>query len=153
MSRYNERFNSSGCYDPTAYAAIERATLAEERKKQRQRQIKSGDIRQIYIASPYKGDTKQNVKNALRYCRFAVKSGYFPIAPHCYLPRFMDDSDPVERELALEFGLKLMKNCRELWVFGDRVSDGMYKEIKAARQLRIKVRYFDDDMNEVFYAD
>ena len=29
MSRYNERFNSSGYPDPTAYVAIQRATLAE----------------------------------------------------------------------------------------------------------------------------
>jgi len=70
-------------------------------------------------------------------------------APHCYLPRFMDDDDPAERELGLSFGLRLLCECRELWRFGARVSDGMKREIDAARQRRIKIRHFTDNCEEV----
>jgi hypothetical protein len=103
----------------------------------------------IYICSPFKGDTKTNVQNALRYCRFAVNNGMFPIAPHCYLPRFMNDDNAVERELALSFGLRLMYGCKEVWVFGERISDGMRLEIETANERNIRVRYFSDSCKEV----
>jgi hypothetical protein len=98
----------------------------------------------VYVCSPFRGDAETNAANALRYCRFAVEHGYFPIAPHCYLPRFMDDGIPAERELAMSFGLRLLGECRELWVFGRRISDGMKAEIAEAKRLRKNIRYISD---------
>ncbi len=67
----------------------------------------------IYISSPLRGDTARNTAKAIHYCRFALKRGKFPIAPHIWLPRFMDDADPGERELALSFGERLLCGCRD----------------------------------------
>jgi hypothetical protein len=139
----NLKFNASGYYDPTAFNAIQSVILTEE-KANRQSKPK-----RVYIASPYKGDTERNVINALKYCRFAVVQNCFPIAPHCYLPRFMNDDNPAERELALFFGLRLLNGCKELWVFGEQISDGMRGEIDAAKQHHIPVRYFSTDCKEV----
>jgi hypothetical protein len=103
----------------------------------------------VYICSPYKGDVKVNVMRALHYCRFVLDCGKFPVAPHCYLPRFMDDDDPAERELALSFGLRLLRRCREMWVFGDTISYCMSREIEAAKRHRIPIRYFTADFKEI----
>ena len=129
------RRNAEGYHDPTAYEALKSVSKSEKKKPKPVR---------VYIASPYKGDTETNVQNALRYCRFAVEQGAFPIAPHCYLPRFLDDDIPAERELALSFGLRLLRGCREVWVFGGTISEGMRAEIEAAKQQRKTIKYFSD---------
>ncbi len=134
--------NAEGYADPTAYSALTAVQREERRGSRPPRQM-------IYICSPFKGDTETNTANALRYCRFAVERGYLPIAPHCYLPRFMDDSVPTERELALSFGLRLLTGCQELWAFGDYISEGMGREIDAARRHSIKIRRFTAECKEV----
>ena len=133
MSR-NPRYNASGCLDMTAYEAIRNMEREEKNRYEK-----------VYICSPFAGDTEKNTQNALRYCRFALERGKFPIAPHCYLPLFMDDNDSAERELALSFGLRLLYGCRELWVFGDTLSEGMKGEIKKAHARSIPVKYFTAD--------
>lgn len=71
------KYNSEGYLDLTAYEAIQ--TVDKEiRDGQRRRYPK------IYICSPFRGDTEVNTQNAISYCRFAVKQGYFPIAPHIW---------------------------------------------------------------------
>lgn len=140
----NPKYNASGCLDMTAYKAIN----ATDREARREAGIKP-DPPKVYICSPFAGDTETNVANALKYCRFALSKGKFPIAPHCYLPRFMDDANPAERELALSFGTRLLYECREMWVFGKKVSDGMEKEILAAQWRHIRIRQFTEDCREV----
>ena len=61
------------------------------------------------------------------------------VAPHIYLPEMLDDNVPEERELALEFGLKLLKLCDKLIICGDVISNGMRNEIAFARKNNIPV--------------
>ena len=136
--------NSEGYLDLTAYEAMT-AVRREERKNSAIKPEPS----KVYICSPFRGDVETNVANALRYCRFAVERGKFPIAPHCYLPRFMNDANPVERELAISFGLRLLNDCRELWIFGSTISEGMRKEILAAKWRNIKIKQFNENMEEL----
>jgi hypothetical protein len=98
----------------------------------------------VYIASPFRGDTKHNAQNAVSYCKFAVAQGKMPVAPHIWLPQFLDDNDELQRKLALDFGLWLVGQCSQLWVFGDYISEGMRGEIAEAKRLRRNVRYFTD---------
>lgn len=92
------KYNSEGYLDLTAYEAVQ--TVDKEiRDGQRRRYPK------IYICSPFRGDTEVNTQNAISYCRFAVKQGYFPIAPHIWLTRFLDDADRNERDLAYPLAL------------------------------------------------
>jgi hypothetical protein len=136
------KYNSEGYLDLTAYEAVQ--TVDKEiRDGQRRRYPK------IYICSPFRGDTEVNTQNAISYCRFAVKQGYFPIAPHIWLTRFLDDADRNERDLGISFGLRLLSGCREVWVFGSRISDGMGKEIKEAERRSIPVRYFSEQCEEM----
>jgi hypothetical protein len=137
-------YNKSGCLDLTAFKAI----TAADHEIRRDGSAKAKPA-MVYICSPYRGNTEGNAANALRYCRFAVERGKFPIAPHCYLPRFMDDGNPAERELALSFGVRLLCGCRELWVFGTEISAGMKREILAAKRRGIRIRRFSAEMEEM----
>lgn len=128
-------YNAEGYYDPTAYEAL-RAVDREIRAKQKPRYPK------VYICSPFRGDTQRNTANAIAYCRFAVKQGCFPIAPHIWLPRFLDDADPDERALGLSFGLRLLAGCREVWVFGGVISEGMAREIHEAKRRDLPIKTF-----------
>lgn len=95
----------------------------------------------VYICSPYAGDIEYNTKMAIAYCRYATDCGVIPLAPHLLLPRFLCESNPVERELGIKMGLKLLALSSELWVFGNRISEGMRREIEEAERLGIKIIY------------
>lgn len=136
-----ERKNIEGYPDPTAYGAM--IAIEEERR------ALCGYRPVVYICSPYAGDIENNVKAAQKYSRFAVDKGYLPIAPHLLFPQFLNDSKPQERELGLHFGNVLMSKCAEVWVFGERISEGMEAEIKRAKWKGYKLRFFSSDCVEV----
>ncbi|MDR3587332.1 MAG: DUF4406 domain-containing protein [Desulfosporosinus sp.] len=98
----------------------------------------------VYICSPLRGNVERNIAKAVGYCRFATTRGVLPLAPHIIFTQFLDDEVSGERELGLQLGLEILKHCSELYVFGDRVSDGMSGEIKVANQLGIPIQYFTD---------
>lgn len=131
-------YNSERYPDPTAYAGLTAAIKAEKAKKYKP---------VVYICSPYSGNIKRNTANARRYCRFAVDSGCIPIAPHLFLTQFM--SEETEREDAMFMNFVFLSKCREIWVFGDKITAGMADEIEKAKQRRIPVRYFSDEIREV----
>ena len=133
--------NAERYADPTAYEALKNIE-AEGNALRAFRPI-------VYICSPFAGDVEGNIAAAKRYCRFAVDSGYIPIAVHLLFPQFMDDADPKERELALFFGNAIMSKCSEVWVFGERISSGMASEIKRAKWKNYCIRCFDSDCKEV----
>lgn len=139
MSNYR---NSEGYFDPTAGGALEHIAIEEKRALRAFRPI-------VYICSPFSGDVDRNVENARRYSRFAVDQGYIPIAPHLLFPQFLDDNDPVQRELGLFFGNALMSKCAEVWVFGSHISSGMEAEISRAKWKNYRLRYFTEECQEV----
>jgi len=140
----NPKLNTSGCKDMTAYTAINNAD-----RKERKSNAPKSEPPMVFICSPFAGEVEVNTAKALKYCRFAIDKGKFPIAPHCYFPRFMDDDNPAERELGISFGLRLLNNCKELWLFGSRISEGMKREILAAKWRGIRIRQFSEDLEEI----
>ena len=139
-----DKYNAEGYFSPTEHEAFTR--LEKEEKAVR----KAAAFRPIvYICSPYAGDVDANTAAARRYCRHAVETGYIPIAPHLLFPQFLNDADPKERELELFFGNALMSKCSEVWVFGSRISPGMEAEINRARWKNYRLRYFNENCQEV----
>lgn len=132
------KFNSEGYPDPTPYEAIK--SLEKASKVYRPL---------VYIASPFAGDTERNTERARGYCRLAVSKGCIPLAPHLLYPQFMEDEDWQERELGIQFALILLGKCDELWVFGDRISQGMAREIAQAKRRNMPIRYFNTRCEEV----
>ena len=133
--------NAEGYADPTAFGAF----CAIEKEEKALRAFRP----MVYICSPYAGDVESNTAAARRYSRFAVDAGYIPIAPHLLFPQFLDDSKPKERELGLFFGNAILSKCAEMWVFGDRSSEGMEAEIKRATWKGHRIRYFSETCEEV----
>ena len=132
--------NSEGYPDPTAATALENVARAEDARVHRPL---------VYIASPYAGETEDNISRAKGYCRFAVSKGVIPLAPHLLYPQFMDDDDEDQRILGLRFAIALLCRCDELWVFGEKVSAGMAKEIEKAEKRGMRIRRFNSKCEEV----
>lgn len=140
MSGYT---NQEGYADPTVSRAMRNIT-AEERRPERK------PFRpMVYICSPYSGDIERNRERTIKFCRYALDRGNIPVTPHLMFLLFMDDTDPKERDLAIFMDIILLGKCQELWVLGDRISNGMRKEITFAKNHYKCVRYFDDDFQEV----
>ncbi len=102
--------------------------------------MKKSDV--VYICSPLSAPTeegiRQNMEKAAHYARLV--SGTFgcrAIAPHSFLPEYLDDNIPEEREAGLAFGLSVLKLSKAVIVCGSRISSGMRGEIKMAGELHI----------------
>jgi len=130
-------YNSEHYPDPTAYHALRNIQREEFRKAHPHRPL-------VYICSPFGGD-EQNAESARRYCRFAVTQETIPLAPHLHYPQFMDDSDPVQRKTGLWFALVLLCKTDELWVFGERITAGMKREILQAHARGLPIKLFTSD--------
>ena len=101
--------------------------------------------KRIYICSPLRAnDWPGIIRNAIKAQHYMeLASAQYECrtyAPHAYLPFILDDTDPDERSLALDFGLKLLKLCDVLIVCGDVISEGMQGEIEQAFKLGIPVQ-------------
>ena len=101
----------------------------------------------VFISSPYAGDIEGNVRKARCYCRFALESGYIPIAPHLFLPQFMNEK--TERREAMFMNLVLLSKCSEFWYFGDDITSGMDIERERSQKRRMTIRYFSETCQEV----
>ena len=134
------KFNAEGYFDPTAFEAL---TTIEKEAKQ-----KTAFRPLVYVCSPLSGNIVENQEKARRYCRFAVDSGFIPLAPHLFFPQFMRDDAKAERDLALFMDIVLLSKCAELWVFGSTISKGMSIEIEKAKRKGQPIRYFTEECKE-----
>ena len=64
-------------------------------------------------------------------------------SPALYFNQFLDDDEPKQREEGLMAGLRILKHCDEVWVYGGmgNESDGMSREIAFARLIEKRVNY------------
>lgn len=98
--------------------------------------------KKIYVCSPLRGDIKQNILNATRYCKEIANMGEIPICPHIYFTQFLDDNKKEDREKGMAMGIELLKDCDYMFVCcGNGISEGMMEEIKIAESLQIPVVY------------
>ena len=86
--------NQEGYADPTAGQAL--ANIRREEK------ARLGYMPLVYICSPFRGDVENNMRNARKYCAFALSRHALPIATHLLFPQFMGTKEtPQTREMAL----------------------------------------------------
>jgi DNA polymerase-3 subunit epsilon len=95
--------------------------------------------RRIYVCHPFAGDPEDNAVRVAEICKALIESGYVPIAPQIYLPRFIDEA--TDRDRALRLGIDLLDCCDELRVYGGRITAGMRGEIEYAESRGIPVRF------------
>ena len=102
------------------------------------------EFKKVYICSPLFAPTRkgidENMAKAREYMEIvSAMLNCRAVAPHAFLPLFLDDHDPVERKLGLEFGLRYLATCDALIVCGNRITKGMSDEITKAIELGIPV--------------
>lgn len=107
-------------------------------------------MNKVYVCSPLSASSekgiKENMRKAKNYAKkISVMLNTRAIAPHSFLPNFLQDNIPEERELALQFGLDLLKISDAIVVCGNRVSSGMAAEIELARYLEIPVLHYSEN--------
>jgi len=93
----------------------------------------------VYVCHPYRDAPEKNACSVRAICRALVEERCLPVAPHLYLPAFVDESS--ERERAMALCLHLLDACDELRVYGSVVSEGMKLELEHADRQGIPVRY------------
>lgn len=103
----------------------------------------------VYICSRFKPDEEHSIEFhravAVTACRTIINANasYIPVAPHLYLPQFMNDDNPVERKAALSYGKHILEQCQAMKVIvvDNIISEGMKAEIEQAEG-RIPIDYF-----------
>lgn len=106
-------------------------------------------MKKIFICSPFRGDIEANTAKVKFYAMILAKAGSIPIAPHLYFPQFLDENSQSERMTGIEMGVELMNECDEVRVYGFNITEGMKFELNHAREKRIPVRLYDEEMNIV----
>ncbi len=110
----------------------------------------------VFAASPLRGKTPEEEKQNIEYVRDKCKRLYktrkeVAFAPHLYFTQFLDDQIEEERQAGMKFGLQIMDLCCDkMYVFGDRITEGMTVEIEFAIERGIKIEYVPDP--EEFFA-
>jgi len=105
----------------------------------RRRRLEHSRLRRVYVCHPFADDPAGNTERVRGLSRQLVALGVMPVAPHLYLPHFLDEA--TEREQALRFCLELVDTCDEVRVFGGRVTAGMKREVEYAKRRGIPVRF------------
>lgn len=93
----------------------------------------------VYICSPLRpvsidavereAELNNNIALARDACTLAVYHGFLPVAPPLYFPQFLSDDVSAERNLGLDMGKSLLRQCTQLWIISPRISAGMSQEI------------------------
>lgn len=102
--------------------------------------------KKVFICSPFRGDVIQmsrNITRAREMCNLAAQMDCIPIAPHLIFPQFLDEYDEEQRDLGIDMGLELLKECDEVWVHQDAKgpTEGMRMEIELAEKLEKPLRF------------
>ena len=146
------KYNSEGYYDPTAYEALSKVHKEEQVKRKlyiNSLRNKLPYMPKVFICSPFSGDVEENRKKALKYCRFAVHKLCVPYASHLFFPLFLKENNEYERSLGIIMGTVFLNDCSEIWVFGNKITEGMRIEINKAKKAKKRIRYFTEECEEV----
>lgn len=98
-------------------------------------------MKTVFIAHPIAGDIKENIRRVFDICKKVHTKDIVPVAPYVVSLHYLDDDTPEDRQLGIDANLEAFhrKYIDELWLFGDRISNGMRKEIELARELNIPI--------------
>lgn len=110
-------------------------------------------MEKVFICSPYRGNPKKNLHNAIGYCRMADLYNKLPIAPHVYFTRIFPEEGWHGRITGMYWGKDLMKQCKEIWIFCNELTEGMIEEIKEAKKLGLTMKFYNTDREEITYEN
>jgi|15BtaG_2_1085339.scaffolds.fasta_scaffold71313_2 hypothetical protein len=114
-------------------------------------------MKAVYLCHPIGGDVENNVRKIKRIFLDLWKGGgeVFPIAPYITPLESGEEDDNVfeQRMRGLVLDCQYVKFADEVWLYGDRISAGMWQEISVALALNIPVKAMTEgtqkDLNKV----
>lgn len=101
-------------------------------------------MKKVFISRPIGGDSiEENIK-ALKDDLFMIiqmDAEIMPDAPYLQILSVLDDADPQERKKGLLMVKTMLQtnNYDEVWLRGNKITDGMQLEIEAAEEIGLKV--------------
>ena len=113
-------------------------------------------MKTVFIAHQVSGDIKENIKSALRWARWALKTkSVVPVVPYAYFCMILDDADEGERGLGTNCSMAILQRCEELWLCGPipNKDSQVWKEIEEAHRMNKKVVDYTDLILPPEYAD
>ena len=95
----------------------------------------------VFIGHPIGGDIKSNVEKVLKICAEVHTKDIIPIVPYLISLQYLNDEVIEDRKLGMEANHECFhrRYVDELWLFGDRISAGMEKEILLAKKMNIPI--------------
>jgi len=95
----------------------------------------------VFIAHPLSGDIRGNAKKVLEICIRVHTADVIPVAPYLVSVQYLNDEVHEDRMLGIQANLEAFRRgyIDELWLFGDRITGGMWQEVELAWELRIPV--------------
>ena len=108
-------------------------------------------MKKAYICSPCLARSIDGIYDNMMAARYYMYYAYTtfgvrPRAPHAVLPVVLNDGTQSERDMALDFGQKLLHTADEMLVCGHILSEGMRSEILTAIELNIPITVYSLDL-------
>ena len=106
----------------------------------------------VYICSPLSAPTEEGIRENMYKARMYMEQmsallGCRTIAPHAFLPEYLDDNIPEERRIGLQFGLSLLEICKGIVICGNIISNGMKAEIERAKELDMPIMNYQGELS------
>lgn len=106
----------------------------------------------VYIAHPISGNIKGNIEKLLNIIK-DINLNYnntIPFAPYIADVLALDDNDIKQREIGISNNVSYFKSgiIKEVWVYGDYISNGVFHEIELAKKLNIPVIFKNNLKND-----
>jgi hypothetical protein len=94
----------------------------------------------VFIAHPMSGDLEGNTKKVVAICRQIHSRTTMPVFPSFTTRRYLGP-DEADRALAEEHIREYFHSgfIHELWLFGETITKGMWREIALAKKHRVPV--------------
>ena len=94
----------------------------------------------IFVAHPMSGDVEGNTKKVIAICKSIHSNEVIPVFPSFTWRQYLADHPNVQ-DLAAAVNEEYFKRglVDEMWLYGDRLTDGMKREIVLARECNIPV--------------
>jgi len=100
----------------------------------------------VYIAHPVGGNVKENLQKVAKITRKILIDKHpdlniIPVAPYFLYCHSLDDDIMDERLIGMQSSFDFLSNAKvdELWLYGEKISNGMISEIELADKSNIIV--------------
>jgi len=123
------------------YRAVSVPPIVSDEEVRREEDTVRGKI--VYIAHPTGGDVTANLEKIIAIVRKInlEQPEIVPLVPYFVDCIALDDDNPAQRAKGLSNGKAVLRSGAfdEIWLYGDRISDGMWGEIDVCHGQFIKV--------------